>query len=79
MIRIIEDSKTWSDKYGVDVKEGNCPKCGKYIIADAPFADKDLRGFISEDHGCGIEHCLLVFKSVDPNDKEYWLELAHGE
>ena len=60
MIYPIESTESWTNKYGIHPKDGTCPKCSQKIIADKPFADGSLRGFISEDHGCGIEYCLIT-------------------
>ena len=67
MIYPVVSTEEWSELYKVVPVEGKCPKCGIDIIADKPFADGRLRGFISEDHGCGIEKCLATF-NVSAND-----------
>jgi len=78
MLYPLESAHSWSNKYGIQTKEGKCPSCGVDIVADIPFADRGLRGFISEDHGCGIEKCLITFKCVSKEDKNFWLDLAQG-
>lgn len=61
MVTILESAESWTKKYGVETKEGVC-SCGKNIIANIPFAEGKLRGFVSKDHGCGFEKTLVVFK-----------------
>lgn len=66
MLYPIEDTEIWAERYGIETCFGECSGCGISIIADNPFADGELRGFISTDHGCGIEKCLVTFTiSVD--------------
>lgn len=65
-----ETTEKWSKKYKISPVDGKCPSCGIDIRADIPFADKKLRGFISEDHGCGIEKCLINCVSTERD----WLE-----
>lgn len=72
----VESNESWSRKYGIHPKEGVCTKCGLEVIADKPFADKDLRGFISVDHGCGISRCLITFKCFSKEEQGYWIEIA---
>lgn len=64
MIFPIYQPSEWSELYKINTKSGTCLKCQKEIVADIPFADGQLRGFISEDHGCGMEYRLLTFRNV---------------
>lgn len=67
-------TEEWAKKHKLSVETGTCPKCGIGIIADKPFADGKLRGFMSEDHGCGIERTLVVF-----NADEEFMDILFSE
>ncbi len=73
-----EAMDSWSEKYGLKISSGKCPACNRNIVADIPFADKSLRGFISGDHGCGIQYCLITFKDISQKEKVFWERMAQG-
>jgi len=61
MIYPTETIKSWSKKYEINPIEDECPKCGIKRVANIPFADGVLRGFISEVHECGERYTLVTF------------------
>jgi hypothetical protein len=75
MIYPIIDPDIWTETYGVTTKDGECSKCNKPITANIPFADGDLRGFVSKEHGCGRNYSIMTFISVSKEDKKFWREL----
>ena len=42
-------------------RKGLCPICNREIITDQLWIDPPLKGFKSQDHGCGEENTLLTF------------------
>tara|TARA_R100001086_G_C11823325_1_gene254651 strand:- start:252 stop:497 length:246 start_codon:yes stop_codon:yes gene_type:complete len=72
MIRLVEDSADWGRKYNIAYYEGYCPKCHIDVIANIPFAEGTIRGFISEDHGCGEWSRIVTYRDVnDPDMKSH--------
>lgn len=51
-------------------RKGKCPRCGIDIYANIPWIDGNLCGYKSEDHGCGPEVTLIVFRMPDADVNE---------
>lgn len=51
----------WAKIHKVEPEEFDCPKCNKKFPVDIPCAFKNMRGFISQDHGCGRKYNKGVF------------------
>ncbi len=45
-----------------EIEKGKCPRCDMDIVANIPFIDHGITGYKSEDHGCGENVTLVVFK-----------------
>jgi len=73
MLQPIENPVTWANKYGLEIKQANCPKCGILIITDVPFAVKGYRGLKSSDHGCGEMYCRKILTPVSEEEIEFWI------
>lgn len=71
-----QDVHTWCQENNLKIKKGICPICHQPTVANIPFKDEDLNGLISQDHGCGLENCLIVFKSSSRTDKCFWGNLG---
>lgn len=65
MILPTTDAETWAKQYGLLIDERPCAKCQQLITATIPFAEGKIRGLRSEEHGCGEEYRLIVFRSMD--------------
>lgn len=73
MIRLVESNQSWGEKYGLPTdQETSCPKCGKLVKIDTPYATKDERGFISQDHGCGMGYRFKVCISKNKLGSKFW-------
>lgn len=51
-------------------RKGTCPRCGIEIYANIPFIDGNLKGYKSQDHGCGPEVTMIVFCMTDKEREE---------
>jgi hypothetical protein len=64
-----QDIEEWSKRWKLEVTKDNCPKCGVERIANIPFAEGTLRGFVSEDHGCGLNKTLVTYINTKEDPK----------
>jgi len=71
-------SKEWCKRYGLEVKKLPCPRCGKEIVADIPFAISGYRGLTSRSHGCGPKGHIYVMAPAGKTLKE-WSGILTGK
>lgn len=67
MLFPVEDKEWWAEKYNIKPQTGVCQKCGNSIEIDVPFADGEIRGFISKNDGCG-EAYRQAYYNINLND-----------
>lgn len=66
---IVETSADeWALKHSLRPEADNCPKCGVVREANIPFSAFGCDGLMSEDHGCGENYRLRVFRSTKISD-----------
>jgi hypothetical protein len=61
----IDDLEAFCEKYGLQVDEYPCKKCGNILKTDTPFVTKEMRGLYAKECTCGNKNTPFSYVIVE--------------
>lgn len=56
-----EPLQVWTERYGLEVKHGNCLACGDPMSTTIPIFSKTIRGLKAPQCECGVETLFQTY------------------